>query len=270
MIEFTKMSGAGNDFIFLGPRYSHLRDRASQLARYLCRRRLSVGADGLVMVDTSGGNPFMYYLNADGSEASFCGNGARCLVLFCAAKGIASGKIQFRSSSGTHTGEEVSRGVRVSMKPPSLVKEMDLRASGRDHRIFLVDAGVPHAVLLTDCIDTIDVTGLGRELRNHPVFGKQGANVDFLDASGQEPYPIRTYERGVERETLACGSGCVAAAKVLRLQGLGGRAVDFRVASGDHLTVELPSGGQTEEAHLTGSARITFEGRVEIEENSDV
>ena len=264
-IEFTKMSGAGNDFIFLGPEYASFAVRAQELARQLCARRASVGADGLVIIDTTGGGIFMHYFNSDGSEASFCGNGARCLVLFCAVKGIAKGRIEFRSRSGSHTGEVVDRGVRIGMRPPHFIRDLVIGDGGEEYHVFLVEAGVPHAVVFTEDVRRVDVEHVGHAIRHNRIFGTEGTNVDFVEPEGGEPFAIRTYERGVETETLACGSGCVAAACALRLKGCADRLVSLRVASGDVLSVELPE-TESDDAYLVGPARIVFEGQVEVKE----
>jgi len=257
-IEFSKMSGAGNDFIVLGPSYSSLKARAADLARRLCVRRTSVGADGLIIVEHSG-ELVMHYYNSDGSRADFCGNGARCVVVFCVAKGIAEGRVAFRSGSGYHVGETTDGGARVSMNPACRERELSLAVGVSTYHIYLMKAGVPHAVIISDQVDGLDVEHIGRAIRSDPAFGEQGANVDFVADLGSGEFAIRTYERGVERETLACGSGCVAAAHLLREKGLAGDLVSLRVASGDRLKVELPR-SNGEDSFLVGPARIVFEG----------
>lgn len=262
-IEFSKMSGAGNDFIVLGPAYSVLKADAPELARRLCSRRTSVGADGLIIVEQSDGL-LMHYNNSDGSEASFCGNGARCMVVFCLAKGIATGEIAFRSGSGHHIGEAADGGARVSMTPARLEKELSLALEGGTYGVHLVRAGVPHAVVICEKVDEVAVASVGMAIRSHPVFGEEGTNVDFVMGCEGGEFDIRTYERGVEMETLACGSGCVAAAHLLRNRGLAGDIVTMKVASGDRLKVELPQ-SEGQDTWLVGPARIVFEGSLEID-----
>ena len=261
-VKFTKMSGAGNDFVFLGPEYAEIVPRLAEVARTLCRRRLSVGADGLILVERGPAGIVMHYFNSDGSEASFCGNGARCLVRYCAAKGIARGRMRFASRSGEHSGEETPDGVTVEMAGPVLAGRQTVNVGGCDYRVHLVRAGVPHAVILGGPVGAIDVEGIGKKIRNHPAFMPDGANVDFVDAAGGAPFALRTYERGVERETLACGSGCVASALALKLEGVAGAEVALKVASGDVLTVALPeAGGQ---ARLAGPAVVVYEGEIDL------
>ena len=264
-IKFTKMTGAGNDFVILGPACAGLVDRGGALARDLCRRRSSVGADGLIIVDDTEDGLFMHYFNRDGTKADFCGNGARCLVYYCVDKGIASGTVAFRSGSGSHTGEVISSGVRINMQMPVVLKETMIDAAGTGYQVTLVDSGVPHAVILAQDVALLDIGALAPEIRFHPSFGNEGANVDLIDVAGGKPYGIRTYERGVEGETLACGSGCVAAAHVLRLKNLVGRRIELRTASGDILVVEFPADRQ-DEAFLSGPACIVYEGQIEIKE----
>jgi diaminopimelate epimerase len=273
-IEFTKMSGAGNDFIFLGPEYASLKDRASGLARALCPRGTSVGADGLILVEASAGGIVMHYFNSDGSEASFCGNGARCLVLFCSIKGVATGIMEFRSGSGAHTGEVTERGVRVSMDAPRFLEDVTLTEGGETYHVTLIRAGVPHAVIFSEGLGDLDVETIGAAIRNRGEFDPDGANVDFVEPAVGH-YLIRTYERGVERETLACGSGCVAAAHALKIKHGAGDVIDLKVASGDILSVDLPEASSHEGsspdgpagvAHLLGPARMIYEGHAEIKE----
>jgi diaminopimelate epimerase len=263
-LEFTKMSGAGNDFIFLGPEYGHLRDSLPALAQKLCPRRTAVGADGLILVERAPEGLIMHYFNSDGSEASFCGNGARCLVLYCIEKGIAAGRVEFVSRSGKHWGERTARGIRVAVDMPALVRELEVRVGGNAYHTYLVDAGVPHAVVLSGSVGGIDVEALGSSMRHDPAFQPDGANVDFVGTEGHESFDLRTYERGVEHETLACGSGCAAAALVLRHVGLAGSNIALRVASGDLISVEMAGDGTSE--HLVGPAVIVYEGQLELKE----
>lgn len=257
------MNGAGNDFVLLGPAYASLRPMAPSLARGLCPRRTSVGADGLILVDASGGL-FMHYFNSDGTEASFCGNGARCFVLFCHLKEIAKGRIEFMTGSGRHIGEVVAGGVRISMPPAGLHERLSLEVGGRRYEMDLVSAGVPHAVILLGPGENVDVDSVGSKIRSHPALGAQGANVDFVSGDSGNGFSIRTYERGVESETLACGSGCIAAAHALRERGLAGDVVTLRVASGEMLTVEQARTADRE-SYLMGPAVMVFDGYLDID-----
>jgi diaminopimelate epimerase len=270
LIDFTKMSGAGNDFIVLGPERASLKGKAPRLARVMCARRTSVGADGLIILENSDEGLYMHYFNSDGSEASLCGNGARCVTAYCISKGMGRGRITFASKSGRHAGEAVDGGFRVTMPTPVLVGESVIEIEGITYSVSLVDSGVPHAVIQVDDVGKIDVERTGRKIRFHEAFGKQGANVDFIAPAPDGTYAIRTYERGVELETLACGSGCTAAALFLRDRQAIAGAVRFGVASGSILTVELPLKGVGGVAYLTGPAEIVYEGRIDIKESGHV
>ena len=263
LIEFTKMAGAGNDFIVLGPRHASLRTRGSEIAKRLCPRRTAVGADGLIIVENDSGEPRMHYWNSDGSEASFCGNGARCVIRFLSEKGLARGAVTFRSESGVHTGEVTESGAKVSVRSPRFLRRVPIDLGGEVLEVRLVDSGVPHGVVLTGRLDAIDIEATGRELRHHDAFGREGANIDFVGTQG-DVFEVRTYERGIEAETLACGSGCVAAALVLVMEKMSGPRVSLRVASGDVLKVDLASGDAGGKTFLTGPAAIVYEGQAEL------
>jgi diaminopimelate epimerase len=150
------------------------------------------------------------------------------------------------------------------MAPARLEKELSLDVGGQSYTVHLVTAGVPHAIILCERVDTVDVELVGSMIRAHPVFGEDGANVDFVVVGDTDEFTIRTYERGIERETLACGSGCVAAAHLLKHKHLAGDLVTFRVASGDRIAVELPH-SEEEDLHLVGPAVLVFEGYTEVD-----
>ncbi len=266
-IEFTKMSGAGNDFIFLGPRYMDLLDAGSLVARRLCERKRSIGADGLIFVE-KGSRLRMHYYNSDGSRASFCGNGARCFVVYCITNGIADNPFEFQSDAGAHLGKLMGSIPSVSVPLPRILREVTLSIDGNTFKTTLVEAGVPHAVVSVARVAEIDVVTLGRKIRSHDKFGKQGANVDFVEIIDNRQAKVRTYERGVEDETLACGSGCVAVGYLLWELGMMQASSRLHVASGDTLTVEIDEARR--EVFLGGPARIVYEGRIDAKELQNV
>lgn len=260
ILPFTKMSGAGNDFIFIGPDHSSLIEKADMLAIRLCPRRRSIGADGLVIVER-GENLRMHYYNRDGSRAGFCGNAARCFVVYCLVKGIASGCIEFMSDSGFHIGRATPKGAKVSMPMPRVVRELKVETGYGDFALSHIDAGVPHAVILVEGLDLVDVEGIGKAIRYHPDFSPGGTNVDFVELVGRGKAKIRTYERGVEGETLACGSGCAATGVLIaKMQDV--ERIELEVASGDLLCVEIDRSNNL--VHLEGPAAIVYEGQVEV------
>lgn len=249
--RFWKLSGAGNDFILLeGP----VR-RARALALRLCARRTGVGADGLLVARRGE----VLYLNSDGSRA-FCGNGARCAAWWLERHGRGGSSFTL---SGTPVRAVVGRSsARIRMPDCSAPRRLRVEAAGRRWSVDYLDTGVPHAVvrLSPAALARLDVAACGRALRRHPAFGRAGANVDFAAGSGRR-WSLRTFERGVEAETLACGTGAVAAALTLapgspaRLEARGGR-----------LTVSFTrrkDGGFTD-VWLEGPVEETFAGEVTL------
>lgn len=243
-LPFWKMSGAGNDFVLVaGPRPGRA---GAALARELCDRRFGVGADGLLALSRSGRRVRLDYWNADGS-AAFCGNGSRCAALWAAKHGWVRGKsFTLDSSRGPLQVRLTGKGrAEVVMPPPHGF----LKARGGVH---LIDTGVPHAVVFVKNLEKVNVDGLGKELR-----WRHKANVDFVQLK-KGVLHLRTFERGVEGETLACGTGVVAAAAVAFLLGKTREKVRVQVRGGDVLNVSLLHGG----ARLEGPGEITFSGEV--------
>jgi len=263
-INFWKMSGAGNDFVLLtgGARGASV---LKGLAVKLCARRLGVGADGLLYVSKTGGNPAaVRYFNADGSEA-FCGNGSRCAAWWAYSSGLVKGKeFPLTTSCGVLRAEITGReSVRLSMP--------DVSAARLDHKgkypagvgpVHFLNTGVPHAVVPVRNVEAADVEGLGRALRYNKAFGPEGTNVDFVELRGGRAL-VRTYERGVEGETLACGTGLTAAAVALTLAGAVRPPVILAARSGGKFKVWLkPAGGGASAIRLQGPAKIVFEGEI--------
>lgn len=270
-LEFFKMSGAGNDFI-VGD------DRAgawsafdvSALARGLCRRRLSVGADGLILLQASKRARFrMRIFNPDGGEAAMCGNGGRCAARFAFLKVIAGRQMTVEIQSGAVQAEVLPEGaVRIEMPlRPSVPKALSLELDGRAVGGYTVDAGVPHLVVFVREIATTPVESLGRRLRSHPAFGEGGANVDFVGPADPDgSIPVRTFERGVEGETLACGTGAAAVAWLLHHVGTRPDAVRLRMRSGKVLKAEVRrEEGRPPVLTITGDAVLVYQGRLSEE-----
>jgi diaminopimelate epimerase len=256
-IPFAKMSGAGNDFVVLEglPRGRS----GAALARRLCERRFGIGADGLLVMTRRGGRARADYWNADGSPA-FCGNGSRCAALWAAARGWTKGRAFVLETNRGPLDARLTGPGRAAIampEPKDFRKALRLTTPNRAWQVYFIDTGVPHAVVFVPDADKIDVRALGRELRFHKAFGRGGANVDFVEVRAGA-LRLRTYERGVEDETLACGTGVVAAAAVARGLGKAGDAVKVQVRGGDTLRVDF-SGGKT---WLEGPGTITFAGEV--------
>ncbi len=264
-LEFVKMSGAGNDFIVLDNRDSSLDSVISaELIRNLCVRGLSVGADGILEMISDPQYPFhMKYYNNNGISAGMCGNGARCMVSYAAAKGIVpdSGVIHFRSDAGVHSAEITSGdSVRLWMTDPEIhYLDRLINLESVDLHLSFLDTGVPHAVVMLDGTEDLSFPALASKLRGHTLFGEPGANVDFVWIRGASELELRTWERGVEGETLACGTGAVASAICANRIHEMNLPIDITVRSGQKLIVGKNSMGWW----LQGEARAVYSGVLE-------
>lgn len=270
VISFFKLCAAGNDFVLLDGR--SLRGASvsrARLARRLCDRRTGIGADGLLVVDRAGAGlaPRLHYLNSDGSKA-FCGNGARAAAVWLHRMGLARGATSFAFDSTAGVLRARMAGAdaaAVSMPDPSGLRlGLKLRLLGRTRTVHAIDTGVPHAVLEVAGLEAFPVVETGRALRRHPAFAPAGTNADFV-ALTPARLLLRTYERGVEDETLACGTGAVAAAAVAYALGRARPPVSVRVRSGAVLKVDFSGhDGQIRDVWLQGPARIAFTGEITL------
>ncbi len=263
-IPFFKMSGSGNDFIIIDNRQAVVpEDRLHQLVVGACRRKMSVGADGLMLIETSDTVDFKWrFFNADGSLPEMCGNGARCAARFAFLQGIAGRRMAFKTLAGIIEAEVGDDGVKIRMTEPRDLKTgypLDLGETVAT--VSSIDTGVPHVVMMVDDIKTVDVVSGGRLIRQHPDYAPNGTNVNFvaLDAGGR--IFIRTYERGVEDETLACGTGNVAAALILAHEREMTSPVTLTTRSGSRLTVHFNRhGSRFTDVFLEGDARVIYRG----------
>jgi diaminopimelate epimerase len=265
-IPFCKMSGAGNDFIIIDHRTPMIpKDRMAEFARLVCRRKFSVGADGLFLIEPSNRADFKWrFFNADGSEAEMCGNGARCVARFAYMHGIAAARMRFETLAGIIDATVADNRATVTMTAPhSFRYDRQIEVAGQSMTVHAVDTGVPHIVLFVADIDAVDVVGLGRALRHHPLFAPAGTNVNFIGRT-DHGFRIRTYERGVEDETMACGTGVVAGSLIAVAKGLAQSPVEMVTSGGIALTVHV-SGGQGAEASrvlLKGPAHLIYRGEL--------
>ncbi|NLX19874.1 MAG: diaminopimelate epimerase [Desulfobulbus sp.] len=268
-IPFWKMNGAGNDFIIIDHRQPLVpQEKMAEFSRLLCRRKFSVGADGVFFVEPSTRADFSWrFFNSDGSEAEMCGNGARCVARFAYMQGIAAARMQFETLAGLVEASVADTRVAIRMTPPhSFLFDRQIELDGQKFLVHSVDTGVPHAVLFTDNIDTIDVVGLGRLIRHHPDFAPAGTNVNFIGRTA-DGFRIRTYERGVEDETLACGTGAAAGALIAAAKGFAESPVAMITSGGVALTVQLVEREDREAAMvlLRGPAHIVYKGEITAE-----
>jgi len=258
--EFFKMAASANDFILIDNRDKKVDKEFKNVVDFvagICRRRHSVGADGVILIEDSRDADFRWrFFNADGSEADMCGNGGRCAARFAFIKGIAGKSMAFETGAGIIKANIEGRRIKLQLTTPHDVK-LDYPINLEDKEIFVssVNTGVPHAILLSDDIDYAPVEEMGRVIRYHKAFGAQGTNVDFVEVIDEENVKIRTYERGVEGETFACGTGAVASGVILKEKGLIRSPVNILTKGGEALKVYLD-----EEVYLEGDAHIIYRG----------
>jgi diaminopimelate epimerase len=267
MLRFIKMNGAGNDFVMVDNRAGDLQLSPDQIAR-ICDRHCGVGADGILILEkaTNGADFRMRYFNRDGGEAEMCGNGARCFARF--ANKVAGGreKISFETPAGTIGAELHGELVTLQMsEPKDLRLDFDLIADGRKEHLHFINSGVPHAVVPVARVEEIDVRTRGAAIRRHEMFSPKGANVNFIEKRGPKKITVRTFERGVEDETLACGTGVVASALVFAATEKVHGPIGVTVRSGSGLSVDFKrDGNRFHDVTLTGPAEFVFEGTMEI------
>ncbi len=264
-LSFSKMSGSGNDFIVIDNRDGRLDIEPGTFAERICRRRISVGADGLILVELSLAADFrMRILNADGSEAEMCGNGARCVARFAEMFGIAGPDMTFETLAGIIRAQVNSSRVKLQISRPQQIRlHQSIEVEGDLHEIHSINTGVPHAVLFFADPEAVPVRTLGRAIRFHPAFQPAGTNVNFVTPLDDRTLAIRTYERGVEDETLACGTGTIASALVAATLGLVSSPVQVQVRSGEMLTVSFTGKGpEYEEVFFEGEVRLVYQGEL--------
>lgn len=269
MIEFYKIQGSGNDFILIDNRENVLREvgKIEAFVKTVCAPHVSVGADGLIVIEASDRAHFRWrFFNADGSEAEMCGNGARCVARFAYMNGLAAARMRFETLAGIIDASVADTQVTIRMPAPhTLQLDLEIETAGRRMTGHSVNTGVPHLVVFVDDLETVDVDGQGRELRCHPRFAPAGTNVNFVDPSG-DALAIRTYERGVEAETMACGTGATAAAVVAVAKGLASSPVRLRTRGGVELGVQFSGdGASAEHVLLRGPAHLVYRGELTAE-----
>lgn len=268
LLEFTKMNGAGNDFVVIDNRRQTIKLSAEQIAK-LCHRQRGVGADGLMLLIpcASGEADWAWqFYNNDGGPAEMCGNGARCFSRFVQkVTGVKSG-FTFETIAGIIRAEFHGELVTVTLTAPKNMRlDEKVSLSIGNETIHSVNTGVPHAVLFVPDADQAMVQNLGQEIRRHAHFSPKGTNVNFVQKLGTNSIRVRTYERGVEGETLACGTGVTASALVSAKLHQFTSPVKVQVQGGDTLEVSFEqNNGDFSDVRLTGPAEFVFEGKMEI------
>lgn len=268
VVEFTKMNGAGNDFLLIDNRLGRVKLTSAQVAR-LCHRQRGVGADGILMLvpNSSGKAQWSWeFYNSDGSSADMCGNGARCFGRFLQRTTGARERTTFETGAGVITATFQGERVTVNLTAPhSLRLNQKISLADGVYPVHSLNTGVPHAIIFVPDADKAMVQQWGAEVRYHADFGPKGTNVNFVQVLGPNSIRVRTYERGVEGETLACGTGVTASALVAARVHHFKSPVKVQVQGGDQLEVTfVDSESEFADVRLTGPADFVFEGRVDI------
>ncbi|MFH0940678.1 MAG: diaminopimelate epimerase [Candidatus Omnitrophota bacterium] len=275
-LKITKMQGSGNDFVVVESRQSSLISR--QLIIKMCDRKYGIGADGVLLLEkTNKADIRMRIFNADGSEAEMCGNGARCAALYVSHGFSTSGRkkrVTIETKAGILEAFVKGEIIKLKMTDPLDVKlGMKIHAGGKECEVDYINTGVPHAVVKVADLSRINVRAMGRAIRRHEIFGPAGTNVDFIKVTDTDHILVRTYERGVEDETLACGTGSVASA-IVAVLGSGGESMDnpgashkvsVKTKSSESLNVYFKiSKKKITDVWLEGKAQIVFTGSYPI------
>lgn len=264
-LEFSKMSASGNDFVMIDNRDGKVYDRFPDILGFvakICRFHHSVGADGVILIENSTNHDFRWrFFNADGSEAEMCGNGGRCAARFAVMNGIAGEKMAFETVAGIIKAEVHGQKVKLQLTRPADIK-LDYAVCLDDKELFVssVNTGVPHAVLLVSDIDLVPVDELGRMIRSHKAFGEKGTNVNFVEVLDKDNVRVRTYERGVEGETFACGTGAVASGVILTEKSLVRSPVNIHTKGGEILKIYI-----NDEVYLEGDAKFIYKAQLHEE-----
>lgn len=255
-IDFTKMEASGNDFVVI----SGLKKGLNELAKKMCGRRHSIGADGLLAIEESKKGDFrMRIFNPDGSEPDMCGNGLRCAARYALENGIAGERQKVQTGAGILEVEVKGDSVKVKMsEPKDLELGFNLEVKGDAFTANFVNTGVPHVVYFVDDLAGVDIKGAGSATRYHERFKPDGTNANFVKVTGKNSIQIRTYERGVEDETLACGTGSVASAIIASAAKGVKPPVDVHTAGGSVLKISFSKGYK--ELYMEGDAKIIYQG----------
>lgn len=262
-MKFAKYSGSGNDFIIIDNRDSSIKLSRKQIET-LCSRRTGIGADGLLLVNKSSKYDFvMRYFNSDGGEADMCGNGGRSIALFAYNEGIVKKKhIVFKSRNAVHNAYiKPGNVVKLQLEKPYASKHMSISIREGNEEGHYINTGVPHFVVMSRNVDNINVKETGREIRQHKAFAPEGTNADFISIKNGIVH-MRTYERGVEDETLACGTGAVAAGITGAMDADLRSPVKVKTRSGEMLTIHFDS--NFEEVYLEGRVTPVYKGETLI------
>jgi diaminopimelate epimerase len=269
-IPFVKMSGTGNDFVIIDHRDPFIPEAdQSEFARIVCRRKFSVGGDGLILIENSETADFRWqFYNGDGSRAEMCGNGARCAARFAFEKKIAPPSMRFETTAGEieafiMDGPDESVKIRLTA-PEDLRLNIPSAVGSVEQTLHFINTGVPHTVVLVKDAGDVPVGEWGREIRFHETFQPAGTNANFVQMISNNTLMVRTYERGVEGETMACGTGAVASALIVSLLEQAKPPVTVITSGGEKLTIHFSLTGEGNDRQLDLAAGIFLEGPAHI------
>jgi diaminopimelate epimerase len=269
-IPFTKMSGTGNDFIVIDHRQLFISEGMQpEFARRICRRRFSAGADGLILIENSETTDFQWqFYNGDGSLAEMCGNGARCAARFAYVNKIAPATMRFQTTAGEIEAQVLDQsGATVKIRltaPEDLRLQIPLAIGGSEQVLHFINTGVPHTVLLVGDATEVPVADWGRTIRFHELFQPAGTNANFVQVHDSGSIKVRTYERGVEDETMACGTGAVASALITALLDRAKPPVSVITSGGEQLTIHFSVTGEPGSRQLDLAAGVFLEGPAHV------
>ncbi len=268
-IDFAKMAAAGNDFIVVDNRGGRFRKKVKDISGFVkaaCPRKLSIGADGVLLIeDSKKADITMRIFNPDGGEVAMCGNGSRCVAYYSAKKGMTGKDMSIETRAGILKAHVHGEAVRIEMMPPKEFKtRFSIDVYDETFEVDFIDTGVPHVVYFVEDLEGFDVKRFGKEIRYHKEFASAGTNANFVKVTGRHDISLRTYERGVEDETFACGTGAVASAIVASELHSVEPPVKVRTRGGDVLTIHFKKvKDKYKDVFLEGGVKLIYEGSVD-------
>jgi diaminopimelate epimerase len=266
-IDFSKMEATGNDFVVLDARaLSYTSRRLSTMAKKLSARKTGIGANGLLVLEKSKKADFrMRIFNPDGTEPDMCGNGSRCIALYAKSNNIAGSSMSIETGAGLLNARVSGCDVKINMTRPKDIRlDIKLNLHKKPYNFHYINTGVPHVVCFVRRLNKFDMELFGRRIRYHNIFMPQGVNVNIVELAGKSSISIRTYERGVEAETLACGTGSVASALITALINGYSPPVKVKTRGGDLAVYFNEQAGVFDDVFLAGKARLVFKGSIKI------
>ncbi|HSP07130.1 MAG TPA: diaminopimelate epimerase [Acidobacteriota bacterium] len=263
-ILFSKVSASANDFIVIDNRAGVFSDTVSLLAQRLCARRYSIGADGLILIENSNkASVRVRFFNPDGGEFNTCGNGGRCAARFAHLSVITGRRMTIETNAGVIDADVIGNSVKIKFVAPSRVQlYVPVTLDSRVIKGHVVRLGDPHFIVFATNLRKHAIVPFARKLRYHEAFAPEGVNVHLLEPVSRNSVKIRSYERGVEDETLACGSGCISSAIALHASGMADPPITFEPQSKIPLIVHFQKGGKYQDLYLEGDARLVYRGEL--------